>query len=229
MQIYPKVLSFGCSLIYGTDLSDDGRDLPYARPSQLTWPALIAKRLGFEYATNAHGGGGNLQIMDRVMNWTYYAPDCLIIVGWTFVDRFDYSDPNGCHYNKGVDDYRTLSPVQTTDMAKNYYRDFHSEYRDKLTSLLYMKTAIDVLRTRNCRFIMTALDDTLWETRYHAPPTVIELQNYVRPYISDFEGKNFIAWSRDRGFEISPTLHPLEPAHAAAADLMWSHVEHVLS
>lgn len=229
MEIYPKVLSFGCSLIYGTDLSDDGRNLPYAQPSHLSWPALIAKRLGFEYATNAHGGGGNLQIMDRTLSWTYYAPACLMIVGWSFIDRFDYSDPNGCHFNKGMADYRTLSPVQETDLARVYYRDFHSEYRDKLTNLMYMKTSIDFLKARDCRFIMTAIDDLLWDTRYNAPPVITDLQQYVRPYITDFEGKNFITWSRDRGFAISDTLHPLEEAHAAAAELLWPKVERVLA
>jgi hypothetical protein len=50
-----KVLSAGCSFIYGAELSDSpdyaGKD-PY---SKLTWPALWAKDSNFDYNTVASG------------------------------------------------------------------------------------------------------------------------------------------------------------------------------
>ena len=43
------VKSFGCSFIFGSELSDDGYGGPYATPSQLTWPAHLARHLGHGY------------------------------------------------------------------------------------------------------------------------------------------------------------------------------------
>jgi hypothetical protein len=39
--------SFGCSFIFGSELSDDGRNGLYATGSRLTWPAHVAQHLGY--------------------------------------------------------------------------------------------------------------------------------------------------------------------------------------
>ena len=59
--------SFGCSFIFGSELSDDGRTGPYATGSCLTWPALLAKEFGYGYHTYARPGSGNLQIAERAL------------------------------------------------------------------------------------------------------------------------------------------------------------------
>jgi len=35
-----------------------------------------------------------------------------------------------------------------------------------------------------------------------------------------FENLTFLEWCKSKKFELSPTWHPLEPAHRAAADYM---------
>ena len=75
---------------------------------------------------------------------------------------------------------------------------------------------------------MTMLDDLLWCQQWHAPEFVRHLQQEVRSYIHDFEGHNFLDWSRNRGFEISSSEHPLEKAHAAAADYMLPKIKKIL-
>ena len=67
--------SFGCSFIFGSDLADDGRDGPYATPSQLTWPALLAQHLGRDYQCYARPGSGNLQILNTILNQIDHAED----------------------------------------------------------------------------------------------------------------------------------------------------------
>ena len=49
---------------------------------------------------------------------------------------------------------------------------------------------------------------------------MVDLQEYVRPYIVSFEGQTFLDWSRANGYPISTTLHPLEAAHQAAGEYM---------
>lgn len=222
------LFSFGCSLIFGTDLPDDGKHDPWPVPSSLTWPALLAKNLGLTYLCRAKGGSGNLCVLDRVMRNACLYPDSIFVIGWTYIDRFDYSNPRGTHFGNGVDDYLTLRPAEENDLEQIYYRRLHSEYKDKLTSLLYIKTAIDFLQRSNIPFIMTCIDDILFCEKYYASAPVLELQKDVKPYIVDFEGRNFVDWSRYQGFEISPTGHPLDRAHAAAADLMAPKIDAIL-
>lgn len=210
--------SFGCSFIFGTDLKDDGRTGTYATPSQLSWPALLAKDLGYQYACYARPGSGNLRILERVMSEAVSCSDQdLFVVGWTWIDRFDYTSYN--------DQWCTIMPVDTTDVAGVYYRDLHSQYRDKLTTLVCIRTAIDVLKSKGISFIMTHMDDLIWEEQWHATPAITDTQGYIRPYISSFEGKTFLEFSRLHGFEISATLHPLEPAHQRAFEIVRNNLD----
>lgn len=214
-----KISSFGCSLTFGTELADDGCHLEMPTASNLTWPALVAQRLGWHYKCYATGGIGNLCIMDRVLKHSYYNPKDVFVINWTFIDRFDYSDPAGVHFDRGLRDWSTARPSESDQVSEWYYRQVHSEYRDKLTALIYIKTTIDYLKARNISFVMTAIDDLLWCTKWHAPAHVTELQDHVRPHVKDFQGRNFLDWARLQGFEITAAGHPLEAAHAAAAEL----------
>lgn len=217
-----NVHSFGCSFIFGTDLADDGRDLPYPTASQLTWPALISQQLDAKYYCHARGGAGNLQILDRILNVAAVNnSDDFFIIGWTWIDRFDYTQTN---QHGRPDCWSTVMPIDQDERARIYYRELHSEYRDKLVTLQCMRTAIDVLRQKNRKFIMTFMDDLVLDRRWNTSPGITDLQDYVKPCLETFEGKSFLDWSRDQGFEISKTLHPLEPAHAAAAQIMLPRV-----
>lgn len=209
--------SFGCSFIFGTDLPDDGRDGPFATASNLTWPALLAQKLGHKYRCEAKGGAGNLLILERVLhNISLDAAD-FYVIGWTWTDRFDLPESD----DNIINDYNTITPITNSAQATAYYRYLHSEYRDKITSLIYVKSAIDALMAAGKPFIMTSMDPILLDNKYHTRQTSRWIQEYIRPHLTDFQGNTFLEWSRQKKFPISATLHPLEPAHAAAAELLW--------
>jgi len=200
-----KLKSFGCSFIYGTDLAS----------SELAWPGLLAKNINYEYQCHARAGSGNLQILEKILNQTT-DDSALYVIGWTWIDRFDYADPAN-------DQWKTIMPVDTDNLASTYYRELHSQYRDKLTTLIYIKSAIDALKQKKCSFIMTYMDELIFETEWHTTPAVINIQNYIRPYMTKFENKTFLDFSKQKGFPISETLHPLEDAHQAAFKLIKSY------
>lgn len=204
------VKSFGCSFIFGTDLADDGRGHAYATRSTCTWPALIAQDLGLDYACYARPGAGNLRILDRILTQAAGNEADVFVIGWTWIDRFDYRGPNTW--------WNTVMPVDTDDRAGHYYRDLHDQLRDKLTNLIYIRTAIDTLTQKNIPFFMTYMDNLLFERDHHSSPSITDLQDHVRPHLHNYQGSNFLDWSRQQGFEISNTAHPLESAHRAAAD-----------
>lgn len=199
--------SFGCSFIFGSELADDKQN---SIPSQLTWPALYAKEVGHEYQCYAWPGSGNLQIAEQVLGQIANSTPALYVIGWTWIDRFDYTTLD--------DQWQTIMPIDENPVAKTYYRNLHSQYRDKLTTLMGIKLIIDTLQQKKYPFIMTYIDDLIFETEWHITPAILELQDYIRPHITTFEGLTFLDWSRNRGFPETEQWHPLEPAHAAAAN-----------
>lgn len=208
--------SFGCSFIFGNELHDDGYNSLDKTPSQQTWPALLAKDLDYEYQCHARPGSGNLQILECLLNQLDKEPIDLCIVGWTWIDRFDYNDPLN-------DRWKTITPMGADSYSEFYYRNLHSQYRDKLSSLIYIKTTINFLKEKQIKFIMTCIDDLIFETKWHSNSAIIELQEYIRPYMTTFDGLTFLDWSKEKGFPISKTLHPLESAHQAGFELIKSY------
>jgi hypothetical protein len=214
--------SFGCSFIFGSDLADDGRDLLYPTYSHLTWPAHLAQRLGRTYDCFARSGSGNLRILEKIINEVTASSSAdLFVIGWTWIDRFDYCDINYDPKTKRTH-WSTIRPIDTTDLAKVYYRDLHSEYRDKFTCLSYIKLAIDTLNQKNIPFIMTYMDELLFDQRWHVTPAVTTLQDFIKPYMTTFDGQTFLDWSRAHGYPESSTWHPLEQAHQTAGDLIFN-------
>jgi hypothetical protein len=152
-----QLKSFGCSFMFGSDLADDGRNGPYATGSYLTWPALLAADYGYQYQTYARPGSGNLRILETVLRETMDSDSTVFVVGWTWIDRFDYTTIRNTKINRwdsiGNDQWKTIMPIETDDVAKRYYRDLHSQIRDKLTTLIYIRTAIDSLKQKNIPFV----------------------------------------------------------------------------
>jgi hypothetical protein len=217
-----KLKSFGCSFIFGSDLADDGRNGPFATPSQLTWPAHLARHLDRDYECYARPGSGNLQILERMLNQVVASSNTdLFVIGWTWIDRFDYYDSNHDSATKRTP-WSTVMPIDETSVAKTYYKHLHSEYRDKFSCLSYIKLAIDTLDQRGIPFVMTYMDELLFDQRWHVSPSVIELQRCIKPRMTTFDGQTFLDWSRQHKFAVSDTWHPLETAHQAAADYMIS-------
>ena len=211
--------SFGCSFIFGTELSDTGRTGPYANGSQLTWPAHLATHLGYKYLTYSRPGAGNLQIAERVLSHLATNDQAFFVIGWTYIDRFDYVDVTNLEKWPGMP-WSTLMPVDTTDVSNTYYKNLHSEIRDKLTTLMSIRLVIDTLKQKGCPFIMTYMDDLIFDQRWHTTPAITDLQDCIRPHMTTFEGQNFQQWSKKNGHAITDIGHPLESAHAAAGELM---------
>lgn len=200
-----KIKSFGCSFIYGNELSDC-----HGQPSQLTWPALVAKHLDLDYNCHAAPGVGNLFILQSILAEIDREP-AIYIVNWSWIDRFDYLDS---YDNRWL----TLRPNETGAAAQSYYRNLHSQYRDKLTNLIYVQTAIDALINQKQKFVMTLMDNLLFETEWHCDTVVKRIQNYISPHIKSFDGYSFLDWSRQHNYPESELWHPLDQAHKAAAD-----------
>ena len=219
-----KLKSFGCSFIYGSDLEDQiDSDLPSAAYSKMTWPALIAKKLNLEYECHALPGQGNFKILCDIVAQASLDDPSVFVINWTWIDRFDFVND--------LEQWSTLRPSEQSDLSKVYYRDLHSQIRDMLTSVYAINTAVDFLNERGIPFAMSYMDYNILENidpNWHDPRYLAVMQNKIKKYLVDFQGKNFLDWSRDQGFEISKKWHPLEDAHKSAADFMLPLIEKLL-
>ena len=217
-----KVKSFGCSFIYGSDLADDGAGNHYSPPSKLSWPSLVAQNMNLPYKCYAYPGSGNLRILEQLMSQISSDDPALFIIGWSWIDRFDYVvEPDQfARYP-----WKTIGPGHATDFSRLYFKNFHSQFRDKLVTLSYIKLAIDTLKQKNNPFIMTYMDDLIFETKWHCNRAITNMQDYVRPYLSNFEGMSMLDWSRKNGYKISDTWHPLEAAQFGAAKIVIDNLD----
>jgi hypothetical protein len=215
-----KLKSFGCSFIFGSDLADDGREGRCPSPSQLTWPAHLAHHLNLEYECYARPGSGNLQILERLLNQLpSITSDDLVVVGWTWIDRFDYYDANH-NPRTTLSPWSTIMPIDESTLATTYYKHLHSEYKDKFSCLSYIKLAVDSLVQQKVPFVMTYMDRLLFDQRWHVSPAVEYLQSCVESHMTMFDQQTFLEWSRSNHYPESPAWHPLEAAHQAAFEVI---------
>jgi hypothetical protein len=217
-----RLKSFGCSFIFGTDLHDNDQSTLQlaAKSSNFTWPALLAKQHGWDYTCYARPGAGNLEIAERLLSQLTDVEPAIYVVGWSWIDRASHTNDS---LKFGTNPWRSIMPIDTDPVAETYYKHIHSELKDKVTTLINVKVSIDALIASGNRFIMTYMDDLMFDTRWNTTPAVSYLQGYCGPYMTRFENQSFLEYSKARGFEISQTQHPLEAAHESAAELIHSY------
>jgi hypothetical protein len=222
--------------MFGSDLHDSQKYLIEDNkpvPSQYSWPALLAADLNRSYECFASPGAGNFKILEKVLTHSTINnnTDTIFVIGWTFIDRYDYivKEYSGGHSDRINNEFwSTIRPTDTNQISNNYYQYLHSQLCDKLKTLTYIKCVVDTLKQNNISFIMTYIDNLIFETKWHVTPAITSLQNYIRPYITTFEDQTFLEFSQKNGFLISENLHPLEDAHQAAFELLQTNFDTIL-
>ena len=217
-----KIVSFGESFVFGSELADN-------KHGDKSWIGQAAKKLGVEYETTAVPGCGNENITRQIL--TYFSDNpsenVLAVINWTWGARWDF-------YIPGIEQWTTLGlscvpsklePFVGQSEAEKileFYSKYpgHSTLWDKFRTLQTIYSAQQFLNYLNVPTIQTFMDYEMWETEWHAPDYIQTLQTLTKRPLQNFEGKNFLDWSRDHGFNVTePGWHPLEEAHSAACDL----------
>jgi hypothetical protein len=63
---------------------------------------------------------------------------------------------------------------------------------------------------------------------WHDPRYLEVLQQKLKKYLVNFDGVNFLDWSKKNKFTISDSWHPLEEAHQAASEYWLPAVKKLL-
>ena len=226
---FKQIVAYGDSFTRGDELSDCFTDNSNwtLQQSKLTWPSLFAQEKQVQYNPRARGGVGNQWISWRVVAGT--KPKQLLIINWTFFERFDYVSPQ-------TDYWEHTHPHEKDKINHYFYRNIDSDIWNIYRNLQIIYSTICFLKHNEINFIMTCIDpqydvpfNTLrarnnwlkdnrdgtefltWEK------AITKLQLEVKPYITMFDSMTFLDWSKHNNFEIGSAGHPLEKAHREAA------------
>jgi hypothetical protein len=212
--------SFGCSFVYGSDLSDCTNH-SYSR---WAWPALIAKQLKFKYRCLAKPGQGNFKIYCDILANSDTNKDSVFLINWTWIDRYDYIDRE--------ENWQTLRPANENHLQRFYYQNLHSQMVDIIQDATYIVAAAKHLQGLQIPYIMTYMDNLLFEPVNSACQNlkyVESLQHKLRNILVDFGDTNFLDWSYKNNFAVSERWHPLEEAHQGAANYWLPIIQNLLT
>jgi hypothetical protein len=190
-----------------------------------TWPALIAKHFNLDYYCQSQPGCSNQTIIRKITKFlSELTTNDLVIIDWTFQDRWDYYDTNDPYFENG---WKTLTPTSTTHtkIEKFYFEQIQSETWNKWESLRAIMLACYMLQSKNIKFFMTCEDKLIFDTTYHFPLYVITAQNEIKDNIFWFDNKGFNSWASEKNFKRGQNNHPLEEAHQAAFEYIINNYE----
>lgn len=237
-----KLIAFGDSFTWGTDLLDDIGYGNYNRSeylefkkqfpnstedrtllgySKCTWPSLLSKHLNLSYECLAIPGSSNFSISREFINVLgSITSDDFVVINWTWVDRWDYFDT---HDNS----WKTLRPSNNkNEVNELYYKYFHSEIWNKFESLKQILLVLNLLKENNINYIMTCVDELINDTQFHNPPYITYIQKQLADDITWFNDMGFYNWSKHNEYAISTHgQHPLEEAHQSAFEYVIKNYE----
>lgn len=220
-----KLVSFGDSFIYGTELSNNS-------DGHQAWPGLVAQKLGYTYQTEAVPGCSNDHIARQIYGYfaNNSAENTLAVINWTWTSRWDF-------YVVEHETWITLGPTcvpeklkalvdrtQAEDMIAFYKARANSSILwNKFRNLQTIWSVQQYLDQKGAKSVQTYMDYELLDQKWHAPDYVQQLQELVAPQLQLFDDQNFVDWSHKNGYRVTINMHPLEEAHQAAANY-WEDV-----
>ena len=245
-----KVLSAGCSFIYGAELSDSPDYAGKDPLSKLTWPALWAKDNNFDYESVATCGISNSGISRLVIDYCEKNSTDSVIVQWTYPNRYElrFNDIVEKNYfslnhwlandlNANIKDQNfkeffkifDKSPMQS--IAKIWY-NFISYYdTDVYTYLKEVVYLSNYLKNKNIKFIFASVFHKYFmDIPKIKDPSIENLYKISQtlPWVT-FDNQGFIEWAESSGhFDREVWQHPNDAAHLAAFNLVKNQLNILL-
>ena len=204
-----KVIAFGDSFTYGHELSDCPTN-DYYKHSNLTYAALVAQHLGYEYVCQAVGEYANNAISRRIIELldSIDTKD-LVLAMWTFPIRREF-------LLEGNMGRCSITPADKSNFALNYYR-----YLDTNSSYLITETLKEIyiaqtlLESKGIRYIFlttdTGLCQALVEKNTSTHGNLISTIN-TNSWLLLENNLGFDDWAR-QGLKLNFRGHPPDVAH----------------
>ena len=217
-----KVLTIGDSFTYGAEL---------AIPNKTSWPAILAKDNDWLLLNLARGGASNdrsLRILFDQIDNNYD----LIIVGWTYPERFEVNMNN----NQGLKDIEPVD-VSISVAGKREWTwalDYYSNHYDRLHNYQkYFREVImlqSYLTQRNQKYLfcnVTGLLSDLGDHSYNQFTKKLKhLIDQINPaYYVGWPNEGMVEWAY--GCPKGQGGHFLEEGHQRVAEKINEHIRHL--
>lgn len=251
-----KLLSAGCSLIYGAELSDSPDYHGRSNASLKTWPALLSNHLGYDYFTCSMCGISNQGITRHVIDVCENYDFDLLVIQWTFFARYELRFNQQYDQFGELSNYCNLSPWMTnhfkipTNWSKEKQQElievsnarpsgirkgvdfWFSEIDSYHTAIYnYLKCSTELatyLKWKNIPFIFTSAETEPSETASWSDTSIDSLYKIHKAMPSiNFEGKGFYAWAKENNFPFGID-HPRDQAHNEAFKLVSNKISNFL-
>jgi len=233
-----KLYFNGCSHTFGDDLLDKSQ----------SWPALIAKNLGFDFLNDAVSGGTNDRILYRTIKHAHNFDK--FYIAWTYTSRFTrYRSDNNHDVNFNPQLKNTIygNTSEFKDYGKIHYSTWHNElyaFKIWLQNVILLQRYFESMKKP---YIMINSDhnhinqwtvgwnlfndnvksllcfDLMDDQQLYNEHT--EIQNLTNQINTD----HYIGWdtwwitSLYNKYSTGPTRHLLEDGHNAVANFVLTH------
>ena len=220
MQTIQKVIAIGDSFLAGAEL----------RSPALTWPALFANESKLDYQCLARSGHSIEFVLRTLLESLHRETEpCFFVLHWPSAMRFEYVDKQNDTWVQINPNNILFGNDSSETVKKIYYQHVNSLLGDKWRALSTIFSAVLALKQTNHVYVMTTVDDFLFETEFHNPPYIEYLQKQCRSEIKDFNGLPFHQWADKNNFPKGPHGHPLESAHRAAFEFTKPLYQQILN
>jgi hypothetical protein len=226
-----NLLSAGCSLIYGAELSDSLSPVGSDPPSQKTWVSLYANSRNLNHSTVATCGISNQGIVRKVIEAVENNKINLIVVQWTYLNRFEvrwnddtYQTFSYWHSkdfstdNKLMLEYKNKN-LNKCDLATLWFRNIYSK---NTAYYYYIKSKVELENYLSFKKIPHVfLDSENTDIPLTDDIAISSLQAVSNNFNNlNFNGMGFYNWATLNRYPVGSESHPLDQAHSAAFDLI---------
>ena len=234
------LVAFGCSHTNGSML--DGKNSASEYNVRNGFPAILAKRHGYELINISKPGGSNQHIfrtvLDFVNNHMEDQYDYLFLINWSGANRIELRYPekndlhNYVHYGDHLDfksvpftvgikpSIYTYKPIVHLIKYIPYLFDDNMMF-DKWATYAYSLQCI--LKKNNIRYLMSNTCEGLKSTEYNAN-VINKLDTLHYPHISS-EKDAMVTWLLNQGVKKTPCWHFREDGHALWADRLETYLK----
>lgn len=225
-----NLLSAGCSLIYGAELSDSPSPIGLDHPSQKTWISLFANTNNLNHFTVATCGVSNQGIVRKVIEAIETHSIDMVIVQWTYLNRFElrWNDETYQTFSYWHSkDFTATNPLMAEyknnnlhkqEIATLWFKDVYSQstaYYYYLKSLLELGNYLSIKKIPFVFFDSETVEDIKTEDI-----AICSLKNATKNYKPlRFDGLGFYNWALKNNYPIGKENHPLDEAHENAYNL----------
>lgn len=202
--------TLGDSFTYGEELPD---------PATQSWPALLAKKLGYDLHNRGKPGCGNNYIIKTAIKEVPVLKPDLVIVAWTSCGRMEFADKYDVYdIWPGSDRKHERSLPHRKELEKyiTLYNNESYQYRNWLRSVILLQDFFK-LRNINYRFVNTFDNQRLahWQLKKS------------KVYADLIDTERFLGWPYTGIVEwqgncpLGPKGHPMELGHCRIADSIY--------